>query len=314
MQASPVFLDASPIISIIGGLNIVIVFETERMPDSGKSLDGTPLANCAGGKGANIGIATYHACHYNPNTGSTRDGELDGEFGTALKSKLENEGVDVTVVNTIAGERSGTCVIIFENDTGESRELAFQGTNLKWKLNNENSVKRLAGGTKPYLIVTYLAIPRERGKCAQNVTRLILNEREAAILSGRDIKDFNNPVACESVAQGFLQQGVKNMVFTLSARGTVDVVKDARVRDTTGAGDTFVRIYAVEYVRQRQLGGWDIEKAIARACKASARTIEMIGAQDSILWRNEIHELQTSEPIFTRSKTRGISYDHLDAV
>jgi ribokinase len=44
----------------------------------------------------------------------------------------------------------------------------------------------------------------------------------------------------------------------------------------------------MEYIRQKQLDQWDISKAVARACKASARTIERLGAQESIPWADEI--------------------------
>lgn len=52
--------------------------------------------------------------------------------------------------------------------------------------------------------------------------------------------------------------------------------------------DTFVGNYAMEYMRQKQMGEWDIGKAIARACKASARTIERLGAQEAIPWADEM--------------------------
>ena len=56
------------------------------------------------------------------------------------------------------------------------------------------------------------------------------------------------------------------------------------------ARDTFVGMYAVEYVQQKNRGEWVTEKAIKHACKASARTIERLGAQDSIPWIDEIDE------------------------
>ncbi len=52
--------------------------------------------------------------------------------------------------------------------------------------------------------------------------------------------------------------------------------------------DTFVGTYAVEYVQQKHRGKWDIRRAVERACKASARTIEVLGAQESIPWADEI--------------------------
>lgn len=48
--------------------------------------------------------------------------------------------------------------------------------------------------------------------------------------------------------------------------------------------------YSVEYIRQKQLGKWDIKKAIGIACKASAQTIKRLGAQESIPWADEIDQ------------------------
>lgn len=47
-------------------------------------------------------------------------------------------------------------------------------------------------------------------------------------------------------------------------------------------------MYAVEFVQQKKRGQWDIEAAVKHACKASARTIERVGAQESIPWFDEI--------------------------
>ena len=52
--------------------------------------------------------------------------------------------------------------------------------------------------------------------------------------------------------------------------------------------DTFIGTYAVEYVLQKRLGEWDIKKAIKRACRSSARTIQAVGCQSAIPWADEI--------------------------
>lgn len=46
--------------------------------------------------------------------------------------------------------------------------------------------------------------------------------------------------------------------------------------------------YAVEFVKQKHLGGWNIKKAVEFACKASARTIEKVGALETIPWADEV--------------------------
>ena len=50
----------------------------------------------------------------------------------------------------------------------------------------------------------------------------------------------------------------------------------------------FIGAYAVEYIRQQRQEVWHIQKAVAQGCKAVARTIEQVGAQDSLPWAEEI--------------------------
>lgn len=76
------------------------------------------------------------------------------------------------------------------------------------------------------------------------ITHLLVNESEAAIISGRDLDEVNEdtwPVIC----QEFLDRGVKNVVITLGAKGAYYATTLERGRcpaykvvvvDTTGAG------------------------------------------------------------------------------
>jgi hypothetical protein len=54
--------------------------------------------------------------------------------------------------------------------------------------------------------------------------------------------------------------------------------------------DTFVGYYAMEYVRQKHRGVWEIQKATELGCRAAARTIQQKGAQTSIPWADEIEQ------------------------
>jgi ribokinase len=289
----------APIIAVVGGLNMDLVFEIERMPDFGESMDALSVAECPGGKGNNTAIAIYRASHSKPDidaakshrdrperaSASNRDTDEDGvrvymngtvgndEFGKKLKAKLVQHGIDVSGVHTVKGERSGTCVVFVEMLTGEGRNLGYQGANLQWEPSEPNSVECLAGGLKPDLIITHLGIPRERiervlenagrsgvdtllnpspatylvSSTYKNLTHLLMNETEAAMLSGRSIEELNDLTAWQEAANGFIQAGVKNVVITLGARGAyyathkgetgvIDAEKDVKVMDTTGAG------------------------------------------------------------------------------
>jgi len=53
-----------------------------------------------------------------------------------------------------------------------------------------------------------------------------------------------------------------------------------------------VGVYATDYLRQKARNEWDIEQAIRRANRASARTTRQYGAQTTIPWANEIDEFE----------------------
>ncbi|GAM42074.1 hypothetical protein TCE0_043f15717 [Talaromyces pinophilus] len=329
---------AGSIVAVVGGLNMDMIFEAERMPDVGESTDSSSLSNFPGGKGANTAIATYRGSRSKPTTeftdGRGDEGDIrvfmngavgDDDFGVMLKTRLEQDGVETSGIRTISDTRSGTCVVIVETESGDSRNIAYQGANLKWTPRERNSVECLAGGEKPDLVIAHLGVRREEvervletasrsgvdtllnpspaiylvNSTYKNLTHLVLNETEAALLSGRNVDELNNLAAWEEAVEDFIQLGVTNVVITLGAKGAyyatsdgqkgvVDAEKNINVIDTTGAGDTFVGNYATEYIKQKQLGTWDISRAVTRACKASARTIQRLGAQESIPWADEI--------------------------
>jgi ribokinase len=135
-----------------------------------------------------------------------------------------------------------------------------------------------------------------------SITHLIVNETEAATLYGRrleDIKRAGGPGVWGPVMDEFLRRGVKNVVITLGAEGAcyshksgegghVETEGGVRVVDTTGAGNAFVGAYAVEVVRMKESGLWDMKQAVRQACKAAAKTTEKIGSQEGIPWADEV--------------------------
>jgi ribokinase len=136
------------------------------------------------------------------------------------------------------------------------------------------------------------------------LAHLIVNETEAAVLGGVSEADLETEAGLESVSRKFLDRGVHNVVVTLGGRGVFYMsaasakkglipAEKAKVVDTTAAGDTFVGQYALEVVgaeggRGDGEGAFDIEAAVRKANRASAKTVERLGAQDSIPWRDEL--------------------------
>ncbi|KAF2261000.1 Ribokinase-like protein [Lojkania enalia] len=327
---------ASRFLTVVGGLNMDLIFEAKRAPEAGESLDATSLFTLPGGKGCNTAIATYRASHSKPRSRQDSNPALDiaseeniqifmngavgnDAFGEELKERLNSHNINTDGVLTIPDERSGTCLVIVDSATNDSRNLGYQGANLKWRPIDSNSITCLAAGHIPDLVIAHLGIPRktiesvlqiarEKGvdtllnpapayhlgkdtyKC---ITHLVLNHAEASTLSGCTVENWRDAAAW------FIRLGVKNVVITLGSKGAyfamsggvegvVDAVKDVKIVDTTGAGDTFVGTYGADYVKQKRKGVWDIRKAVWRACMAAARTIERLGAQEAMPWLDEI--------------------------
>ncbi|CAK4031452.1 hypothetical protein OIDMADRAFT_110789 [Lecanosticta acicola] len=136
----------------------------------------------------------------------------------------------------------------------------------------------------------------------RGVKSLVVNEHEAVVLCG--VAEVRSVAGRRAVWEAFLgddDDGAESVVLTLGKEGAyfaekggggregfVAGVKAERVVDTTGAGDCFLGAYAVEYVRQKQAGGWDIAAAVRFACKAAAKSVERMGCQAGLPYADEI--------------------------
>jgi ribokinase len=290
----------SPIIAVVGGMNMDLVFEIERMPIEGESMDSTSLDYLPGGKGANTAVATYRASHDNPTSAdqsanlkpsavkrNSRSGRAEDirvfmngavggdDYGTQLKTRLRENHVDTTGVLTEPEENSGTCIVLVNYVTGESRNVGQQGANLKYTPREPFRIENLAGKTKerPDLVITHLGIMVDVAKKVletaknsgvdtilnpsptsfltdatyENVTHLILNEQEAAELSNKTVEDFNDVKIRLATVQDFVKKGAKYVILTLASQGAyyatsegdhghVPAEPDIEPKDTTGAG------------------------------------------------------------------------------
>jgi ribokinase len=136
------------------------------------------------------------------------------------------------------------------------------------------------------------------------LAHLVVNETEAAILGGvADAAELDTEAGLRRVGDLFLAKGVRTVIITLGGRGVyfldartraaglVPAEKVSAVVDTTAAGDTFVGAYALAATAARvACQEFDVEAAVRRANRAAARTVERMGAQTSIPWRDELTE------------------------
>ncbi|KAI0840928.1 Ribokinase-like protein [Hypoxylon sp. FL0890] len=240
-------------------------------------------------------------------------------YGEQLKSNLSSFGVDISGVIAPPSLKTGLAIIIVDEPTGQNRIVLSPEANHSLQASQFSTPSSL-GDPLPDLLIMQLEIPlptvlaalrvaRDAGvkvllnpapaqelpaEAYEGLAHLVVNETEASILGGVAESDLDTESGLEAVGQTFLKRGVQNLIITLGGRGVYYVSADgkkglvpaekAKVVDTTAAGDTFVGRYALDVVS----GNFNIEDAVRKANRAAAKTVERLGAQDSIPWRDEL--------------------------
>ncbi|KAK4891262.1 hypothetical protein LTR27_010064 [Elasticomyces elasticus] len=252
--------------------------------------------------------------------------------GDYLIEALRESFVDSSDVRRVTGSSTGKAfVMVQETDESRDNRIVYTlGANVALKVDDFSTVESLSSGVLPDLIISQLEIDLKAvemiletaGKAGikvllnaapansilpalyRHVTHLVVNETEAAILSGWDLEDVNEHNFAK-IAKGFLDYGVENFVLTLGENGAFyansEGLKHAEAfvvksEDPTGAGDTFVGAYAAEYVRQQKAREpRDIHKAVTRANAAGAITVTQPGGQTGIPRANEIDDFMMAQ-------------------
>ncbi|KAH7362509.1 ribokinase [Plectosphaerella cucumerina] len=318
-----------PLIHVLGSLNLDQVSYVSHHPLPGETMTANGFESGCGGKGANQAACAKlsRTCTLeNHSVDVAMIGAVGGDAaGAELIQGLASYGVDTSMVqvNTSGGEeaKSGVAVIIIDESDGQNRIILSPGAN---KSVGSAEIQKSVG-LKPDLLILQMEVPPatvaesiSAAKAAQipvllnqapamalpaesyqGLDHLVLNETEAALLADVEESDLESLPSLGQVAEKFLQQGVKNLVITLGARGVFyatqtgesQLVPALKVKaiDTTAAGDTFIGAYAVAFAEETSRGeAFKIGNAVARAIKASSITVSRRGAQPSIPWRNEL--------------------------
>jgi ribokinase len=198
-------------------------------------------------------------------------GEIgDDQYGERFHAELNKNGIDSSGLITVPNTRSSICFVMVENYTRENRCLFTLGATATWRKEHFLKVENLANGMRPDLVVAQMEIDKEvveqmietagnagidfclnaapanpvTKRTYRYITHLLVNESEAAIMSGRDLNEINKDT-WSIIAQEFLNWGVKNVVITLGAKGAYYAnatghdhcpAYKVKVVDTTGAG------------------------------------------------------------------------------
>lgn len=192
------------------------------------------------------------------------------DYGSRAIKNLQVNGVNTSGVHIIEEEPTGVCFITVEDKSRDIRALFYTGATSALNKTHFPTGESLGNGVRPDLVAAQLELGRANVEHVmkvafdagiefllnaapaqvllmdyyQYITHLIVNELEAATLSGIHVDDVVES-AWPDLAQGFLDMGVKNVVITLGAQGAYYAnannqghvpAEKVKVVDTAGAG------------------------------------------------------------------------------
>ena len=295
-------------ILVIGSSNTDMTVLADRLPAPGETVLGGDFKMGQGGKGANQAIAAKRlggnvtfVCKVGRDVfadNSIKAYEQDGldtsrilrcdtPSGVALitvDAKAENcivvagganSKVTEADIEGLADEIKGAAVLLMQ------LEIPVPAVMKAAKIAHEAGVKVVLNPAPA------AALPAE---LFENVDLIIPNETEISLLSGVQASDEESTVAA---VEAMRRKGAKDVIVTLGSKGslvceagkTPVAVPSCKVKavDTTAAGDTFCGGLCVGLVEGRTL-----VEAVQFATKASSITVQRMGAQSSIPFRNEV--------------------------
>jgi len=300
-------------IIVVGSINMDLVIRTPRYPESGETVAGHDFNIFHGGKGANQAVAIARQ-----GGNITMIGKVgDDSFGERCLKALQDEGIDVSAIETVSETATGVAVIAVD-ESGENRIITAPGANGKV---SPVDIERHAGRIRSAdVLLLQLEAPLESVQRAievaaagdtlvvlnpapaqelpdeilRHVDVLIPNQTEAALLTGEEARD---PLASASALR---KRGVDTVVITLGEAGSLVLDEQGQqqvasfrveVVDTTAAGDAFVGTLTTCLAQ-----GESIRQAVRRANAAGALATTRLGAQPSLPTQDELEQfLQEKE-------------------
>ena len=290
-------------IVVIGSSNTDMTIKGDRLPKPGETVLGGEFRMGPGGKGANQAVAAQRLgadvsfiCKVGRDI-----------FGDNAIAGYQKEGIDCSHILR-SDKASGTALILVDGNAENCIAVA-PGANADLTPEDVDSVADVIRSAD-YLILQ-LEIPVESvlraAKIAHEagvyvilnpapachlpdelfgyISLITPNQTESALLSG--IED-NLDAAVEKL----MQLGVKDVVVTLGSKGALVISEGTRTLvpslkvkagDTTAAGDSYCGALCVALSE-----GCSLVDAAGFATKASALTVQKMGAQDSIPFRSDI--------------------------
>ncbi len=295
------------LIAVVGSANVDLTTFNDVFPQPGETIFGKKFDLGFGGKGANQAVAA-RLCGANVGMVAKVGNDL---FGPATVKNFESFGIEATHVRIEDGISSGVAPI-FVDPRGQNRIIVVKGANDALAPEDVDTAAPLL--RKADMIVLQFEIPlctvyhavrfaKTNGiRCIVNpapaqpvdfrelggADYFIPNESEAQAIAGMPVQTIDDAKSC---AKFLLGQGLRRVVITLGARGSLvagpeemELIPAFKVQsvDTTGAGDAFIGSFAVF------LGeGIPEKEALLRANLYAALSTTKLGTQKSFWSRAE---------------------------
>ncbi|OMF22190.1 ribokinase [Paenibacillus sp. FSL H8-0548] len=301
---------------VVGSINMDIVSNVNEFPLPGETIPSIATSFFPGGKGANQAVAAARAGASCQVIGAVGE----DPFAETLTSALHNNGIATDQILRKKG--SSGFAIITVNEKGENNIVLSEGAN--GQLSAEDAAAGVGDWRDVYAVLLQNEIPWETTLSVMTSARggakvfynpapareipesvfplidtLIINETEAAVVSGLTLNDLTT---AQAAAEWILAKGTSSVIVTLgekgsiykNAQGNTAIIPAFKVSpvDTTAAGDTFFGAYAAASAE-----GLAAEQALMFASAAAALAVTKAGAQSSIPDKAEIEA-------FLRSNTK----------
>ena len=285
--------------AVAGSINMDIILNMQRMPETGENVLGTSYGYAFGGKGANqaTGLARLGA-------NTKMIGKVaDDENGRKLLKNLADNGVDVSPVS-LKGTQTGLAAILLDGE-GRNRIVVYEGATAE--INAHEAAESITDidlllvqfETSEDVVIKCVNRAIENGittvvDCGpaknfalekmQGATIISPNESETKALTG--IYPENESSILEASKILYERSKAKFIVLKLGERGCsvwdgenlrFHSAYPANVVDTTAAGDCFTAAMALEYVRSG-----DIDAACDIGNKAGSIAVSRMGAAASM--------------------------------
>lgn len=297
-----------PKITVIGSYAVGMTMKTDRFPVCGETRLGCDFQELHGGKGSNQAIE------------AARLGAIVNFIGCIGKDSFGDKAIElfkmegISYENVKRSEKFSTGVgFITVDELGHNNIVIDFGANNDISCEDIDKVEAVIASCDILLVQLEICIKavehavkiaKKHGitvilnpapfqtlsdKLLQNTDILTPNETEARLILG--LRPDEDILEIE-IGKKLIDRGVKTAVITLGSKGALIVTKDSnmfvpvrevKVVDTTGAGDTFSSSLAIAIAEGRSL-----REAVEFAGAAASLSVMRYGVVPSLPYREEV--------------------------